>query len=444
MKAKDIMNCFFDECLISDSVGTVKNRMLEKQSDFVLVVDKHGKYMGIIYAHSIFKLKNMSHLCTEVFEQIPSILEEDDLKLVHESYKSVIPIVNREQYPVGVISMGEIFDLWQSQQKENSFQKKVPSNRSAKYTIDDIVGHSHAVMSLKESIISAAKVKSTVLIMGETGVGKELVAQAIANLSARRFKPFVRLNCAAIPESLLESELFGYEAGAYTGALKGGNQGKFEIADGGTILLDEIGDMQLIMQAKILRTLQEREIEKIGGRYPVPIDVRIIAATHADLERMMHHNTFRSDLYYRLNVIPIHIPPLREHTEDIEDLFFKFMEKCSREMEMETPILEDGVFEMLSNYHWPGNIRELKNLVEMLAASSNGRITKGMLSSYFSDKMDLGNLNENHLKLNAFEAERELILKYLKMHDNNKNKVADVLGISRSTLYNKLKRYQIK
>ncbi|MBF4695586.1 sigma-54 interaction domain-containing protein [Fusibacter ferrireducens] len=444
MKAKDIMNCFFVECLISDSADTIKNKMLEAQSDFALVVDKHGKYMGIIYANAVFRWHNMSHSCADLFEAMPSILEDADLKAVHDNYKSVIPVVNKDQYPVGIIQMKEIFDLWQSEQKENNYQKKGPSSRSAKYTIDDIVGHTHAIMSLKERIISAAKVKSTVLIMGETGVGKELVAQAIANLSARRFKSFVRINCAAIPESLLESELFGYEAGAYTGALKGGNLGKFEIADGGTILLDEIGDMQLVMQAKILRVLQEREIEKIGGRYPIPVDVRIIAATHADLDRMMNENTFRHDLYYRLNVIPIHIPPLRDHIEDIEALFLYFMEKCSIEMEIEIPTVESGVFEMLSHYHWPGNIRELKNLVEMLAASSNGRITKGMLSSYFTDKMDLHDSNENYLKLNAFEAEREMILKYLKVHDNNKNKVADVLGISRSTLYNKLKRYQIK
>jgi len=386
----------------------------------------------------------MSHSCIEVYEETPAILEDVDLKSVLDTYKSIMPVVNKDNYLVGVIGMAEIFSLWQSEQKENSFQKKVPSNRSAKYTIDDIVGDTHVIMSLKESIISAAKVKSTVLIMGETGVGKELVAQAIANLSARRFKPFVRINCAAIPESLLESELFGYEAGAYTGAVKGGNSGKFEIADGGTILLDEIGDMQLIMQAKILRVLQEREIEKIGGRYPIPIDVRIIAATHADLERMIQNNTFRKDLYYRLNVIPIHIPPLREHIEDIEALFTYFMDKCSEEMDIRKPLVEPGVFEMLSSYQWPGNIRELKNLVEMLAASSNGKITKGMLSSYFTDKMDLDDSSENYLKLNAFEAERELILKYLKIYDNNKNKVADVLGISRSTLYNKLKRYHIK
>lgn len=444
MKAKDIMNCFFDECLLSDSIDTVRKQMLEKQSDYILAVDKHGKYKGMVYSHSILRLNNASHICADVYEETPPITEDVHLKAVQMMHKSVIPVVNKDDFPVGVIGLEEIFGLWQSEQKENNYQKKMPSNKSAKYTIDDIVGNTPAIMGLKERIISAAKVKSTVLIMGETGVGKELVAQAIANLSARRFKPFVRINCAAIPESLLESELFGYEAGAYTGAQKGGNLGKFEIADGGTILLDEIGDMQLIMQAKILRVLQEREIEKIGGRFPIPVDVRIIAATHADLERMMNEHTFREDLYYRLNVIPIHIPPLREHVEDLEDLFLNFMDKCALEMEIPTPKVEPGVFEMLSHYHWPGNIRELKNLVEMLAASSNGRITKGMLSAYFTDKMDLSDSNENYLKLSAFESERELILKHLKIHDNNKNKVADVLGISRSTLYNKLKRYHIR
>lgn len=444
MKAKEIMNCFFEECLISDSVTAARSFMLERSTDYLVVVDKMGKYKGLIHASAIIKKNAINQVCGDLLEEVRAFDEDQDLKGLQETPKSMIPIVNRAGYPVGVIGFEEVFNLWLNDQKEGNFQKKSAGNRSAKYTIDDIVGHSHIIMSLKESIISAARVKSTVLIIGETGVGKELVAQAIANLSARRFKPFVRINCAAIPESLLESELFGYESGAYTGALKGGNPGKFEVADGGTILLDEIGDMQLIMQAKILRVLQEREIEKIGGRYPIPVDVRVIAATHADLEKMMSENRFRQDLFYRLNVIQIHIPPLRDHTEDIEDLFHHFMLKYTAEMGVDMPIVEEGVYDMLCSYHWPGNIRELKNAVEMFAASSNGRITKGMLSSYFTDKMEVDTSSGNYLKLNAFEAERDMILKYLKLHDNNKNKVADVLGISRSTLYNKLKKYHIK
>ncbi|MDK2867904.1 MAG: hypothetical protein PWP51_2253 [Clostridiales bacterium] len=444
MKAKDIMNCFFEECCTTDHVGYVKNMMIEKQSDFAVVVDREGRYKGVLYARDIFNTSIEGKTCHEIMTEVRAVGEEQALELINDDYKSFIPVINRTGYPVGIITLEEIFSLWRTEKKEPAFQRKTPNNRTAKYTIDDIIGNSHVVMSLKESILSAARVKSTVLILGETGVGKELVAQAIANLSARRFKPFVRINCAAIPENLLESELFGYEAGAYTGALKGGNQGKFEIADGGTIFLDEIGDMQLLMQAKILRVLQEREIEKIGGRYPIPVDVRVIAATHADLERMIEHREFRQDLYYRLNVIPIHIPPLRDHVEDIEPLFNHYISLYANEMGLTAPNVEHGVYEMLKAYHWPGNVRELKNLVEMLIASNSGRIAKGMLSSYFSDKLEYEQQDENYLKLNSIEAEREMILKYLKMHDNNKNKVADVLGISRSTLYNKLKRYQIK
>jgi transcriptional regulator with PAS, ATPase and Fis domain len=438
------MNCFFEECCTTDHVGYVKNLMIEKQSDFAIVVDREGRYKGVIYSRTIFSTVVEGRTCLEIMEEIKAIGEEQELQLINDDYKSFMPVINRMGYPVGIITLEEIFSLWRNEKKEQPFQKQTPHNRTAKYTIDDIIGNSHTIMSLKESILSAARVKSTVLILGETGVGKELVAQAIANLSARRFKPFVRINCAAIPENLLESELFGYESGAYTGALKGGNQGKFEVADGGTIFLDEIGDMQLLMQAKILRVLQEREIEKIGGRYPIPVDVRVIAATHSDLERMIERREFRQDLYYRLNVIPIHIPPLRDHAEDIEALFNHYIGLYAAEMGMATPNVEHGVYEMLKAYHWPGNIRELKNLVEMLIASNSGRIAKGMLSSYFSDKLEYESQDENYLKLNSIEAEREMILKYLKMHDNNKNKVADVLGISRSTLYNKLKRYQIK
>ena len=444
MKAKSIMDCFFEECYVSETVGNLKNRMIDKQLAFAIAVDRDGKYRGIISINSLLQSHSDVRNCSEFIEDVQAIEENQLLQNISEHYKYVMPVVNSQNYPVGYISFEQMFGLWKNERREQPYIKQSTNKRTAKYTIDDIVGNSHTTMSLKESILSAAKVKSTVLILGETGVGKELVAQAIANLSARRFKPFVRINCAAISENLLESELFGYESGAYTGALKGGNVGKFEIADGGTIFLDEIGDMQLLMQAKILRVLQEREIEKIGGRYPIPIDVRIIAATHADLEMMIETKTFRQDLYYRLNVIPIYIPPLRDHTEDIEQLFGHYIDHYAKELEMEKPTVEYGVIDMLKGYQWPGNIRELKNLVEMLMASSNGRITKGILSSYFSDKLEFEDMNESHLKVNALEAEREMILKYLKMHDNNKHKVADVLGISRSTLYNKLKRYHIK
>jgi two-component system nitrogen regulation response regulator NtrX len=230
---------------------------------------------------------------------------------------------------------------------------------------ESLIGESPAMKNLKETIEIVSKVDSTVLIIGESGTGKELVARSIHRLSKRADKPFVDINCAAIPDNLIESELFGYEKGAFTGATKG-KKGKFEIADEGTLFLDEIGDMPMLAQSKLLRVLEERKISRIGSVDNIPVDVRVIAATNKNLEEEVKRGNFREDLFYRINVVPIYVPPLRERGEDIIILAEHFLSAFSKDYKREKPELSDDVKEIMLGYSWPGNVRELKNLMERL------------------------------------------------------------------------------
>ncbi|MGI6552605.1 MAG: sigma-54 interaction domain-containing protein [Bacillota bacterium] len=282
---------------------------------------------------------------------------------------------------------------------------------------------------------------STVLITGESGTGKEILARAIHANSNRSQEHFVTINCGAIPETLLESELFGYEEGAFTGAKKGGKLGKFEIANGGTIFLDEIGDMPLHLQVKLLRVLQEKVIERVGGSFSVPIDVRVIAATHRDLEEQAQQNQFRWDLYYRLNVIPLHIPPLRERQEDIMMLAKYFLEIYNHKINKKIKYFAKETENLLLNYEWPGNVRELSNAVEyavnmetsaiLSARNLPPRLRMRASTSQYIEK-------DNGLK----KMERDLIADALAKYGistEGKKRVAESLGISLATLYRKLK-----
>ncbi|MBP2667340.1 MAG: domain S-box protein, partial [Firmicutes bacterium] len=310
--------------------------------------------------------------------------------------------------------------------------------------INDIAGQSKPILLMKEQILAAAKTKSTIMLLGETGTGKELVAHSIHRLSTRRHNAFIRINCAAIPDNLLESELFGYDSGAFTGASKGGQIGKFEMADGGTIFLDEIGDMPMSLQSKILRVLQEKEIEKVGGRAPIPVDVRVIAATHRNLLQLVNERKFREDLYYRLHVIPIQLPPLRDRREDIPLLVDYFLTKQAMEMDIEKPPIERECLMSLIGYDWPGNVRELFNILEMTLSMASGTITQSMLPSPLkSDRSVEMNEPAPVLRNLSDNVEKAAILQALDDYAGNKSKVCEALGISRSSLYSKLKKYQI-
>ena len=321
----------------------------------------------------------------------------------------------------------------------------------SKYGIDNIIGHSKAVQILKMEILSAARTASSVLIEGETGVGKELVAHSIHSLSDRRKNSFVRVNCSAIPENLMESEFFGYEGGAFTGAQRGGKAGKFERASGGSLFLDEIGELPLHMQPKFLRALQEQEIERVGGNKVIPIDTRIIAATNIPLEDLVHKKTFREDLYYRLNVIRISVPPLRQRKEDIPLLVEDTINRLNLRLSLEITGVDDKVYEMLMNYEWPGNIRELQNTVE----SAMNRAYEGILGVEHFDFMKRRSVKAAEilvqketdnfippLRALSPQEEYERIQKAIASCGGEKKKAAKLLGISRSTLYEKLKKYQ--
>lgn len=315
-----------------------------------------------------------------------------------------------------------------------------------------IVGNSEIMRDALVMAYKAAKTQSTVLIMGESGTGKEMVAKAIHEAGPRALKPFVKVNCGAIPANLLESELFGHEQGAFTGAIKR-KIGKFELANGGTIFLDEIGDMPLEMQVKLLRVLQEKEFERVGGNETIQCSLRIIAATHRDLEELIEEGRFREDLYYRLNVVPVNLPPLRERIEDISSLCQYFAEKIEGKTGIPKKAFHQEVINAFQGYQWPGNVRELENLIERLMVLVDGeQITLMDLPSHVSHTYDarfqpikkhsLVNLGDNGEIATMDEYEKEIIQKALDQFGSF-NRAAKALGITHKTVASKARKYHI-
>lgn len=378
-------------------------------------------------------------------------------------------------------------------------------NTDYRMTVDDIIGESESIIRVKKNALKAAESSSTILITGESGTGKEMFARAIHFHSSRGDRPFITINCAAIPEELLESELFGYEEGAFTGAKKGGKLGMFERANKGTIFLDEIGDMSIHLQAKLLRVLQEKEIQKVGGKSGVKVDVRIISATNKNLPELVKNGMFREDLYYRLNVLPIELPSLKERKGDIPLLVDYMVKVYSKKLDKNISGVSEEVLNMLEEYNWPGNIRELQNVIEFCINMTNGNIindinilrnrfrieeenlkisrnsihSKKTFNNNFLDKecsicpkdnldTERSLVNKNivcscsiinkdtevdnkkksdkpvFLKLDDIEKnEIKKALDYYKPYKNDKDKVAAVLGISKATLYRKIKKYNL-
>ncbi|GAB6157179.1 sigma 54-interacting transcriptional regulator [Desulfotomaculum varum] len=314
--------------------------------------------------------------------------------------------------------------------------------------INQIKGASSKIIELKNQALRVAQSNSTVLIIGESGTGKELFARAIHYASPRQDKPLVIVNCGAIPETLLESELFGYEEGAFTGARKGGRPGKFELADGGTIFLDEIGDLPLHLQVKLLHVLQRKQVERVGGNKVIPVDVRVIAATNRNLEAMCANGEFREDLYYRLSVIPFTVPPLRERREDIEILMDHFLQKYCHLMAKPIRGFSEDIRKAFLAYHWPGNIRELENAVEYAV---NMEASEYICLDSIPAKIRSFWLRRDHTRqINLEEQikhyEKQLLLGYLKQVKDGKLNFTDLpaaLGISRATLYRKLKQHRL-
>ncbi|MFZ5968045.1 MAG: sigma 54-interacting transcriptional regulator [Bacillota bacterium] len=326
------------------------------------------------------------------------------------------------------------------------YKDELKKERSAKYNFDSIIGVSDKLQESKYMAEKAAKSNSIVLIRGESGTGKELFAHAIHDLSSRSTEPFVKVNCAAIPAELLESELFGYEEGAFTGAKRGGKIGKFELANKGSIFLDEIGDMPLNMQAKLLRVLQEKEFERVGGVKNIEIDVRIIAATNRDLEKMIEEGTFREDLYYRLNVMSILVPPLRERPEDLKPIIRHLLVKISQQLGNYVTEISAQAVECLLQYNWPGNVRELHNVLERAInlVDSGNEIQVNHLPMYMRKNRNyVHHAGKRELKDILEEAEKEAIMDCLNETAGNKTETAKILNISRSSLYEKMWKYGI-
>lgn len=308
---------------------------------------------------------------------------------------------------------------------------------------DDFVCQSKSMQQVIDIALRVARVDSTVLILGASGVGKEVIARFIHNSSVRVGEPFIKVNCAAIPESLIESELFGYEKGSFTGALKEGKAGLFEAAGKGSIFLDEIGEMQPYLQAKLLRVLQDMELTRVGGHKPIKIKARIITATNQNLKEMVKAGSFRADLYYRLNVLPITIPPLTKRVEDIDPLVIFFLNKFNKKYKTEKSITDDAM-EILRNYSWPGNVRELENFIErMIALKTETVITKNDIEELIVMHQSGGEDKNVRLSLkeNLERVEKEMIFDAIGKYQTTR-KAAQALGIDQSTLVRKMAKYK--
>ncbi|MEK7774679.1 MAG: sigma-54 dependent transcriptional regulator [Candidatus Zixiibacteriota bacterium] len=322
---------------------------------------------------------------------------------------------------------------------ENSQLKKDIASR-----YQNIIGKSRIMKEVFELIESVANARSTVMITGPSGTGKEMVARAIHQSSSRRNGPFIKLNCAALPETLVEAELFGYEKGAFTDAKKT-NRGRFELADNGTLLLDEISEMPLNLQSKLLRVIQEREFERIGSSQTISVDVRLIATSNRNLKEFIAAGRFREDLFFRLNVIPIHLPSLEERKEDIPLLVEHFIAKYNKENSKKVAGVEEEVMSLFMGYHWPGNIRELENLIERAVVTSRSEY---LTDDDFPAELSLGRAGDGvadlKIPMKLEDGSRYLILKTLEKFKGNKTKAADALGITTRTIRNKLAEYRVQ
>jgi DNA-binding NtrC family response regulator len=327
---------------------------------------------------------------------------------------------------------------YQDSQREN---KRLRSELQDKYSFNNMIGKAHNMEQVFDLIDTVADSRATVLVTGESGTGKELVARALHYNSSRRSAPFIRLNCAALPKDLMESELFGHEKGAFTGAIKQ-TRGRFEMADGGTLLLDEISEIDPALQAKLLRVLQEREFERIGSTQTIKVDVRIVATTNRDLQKEVEAGNFREDLYYRLNVIEMGLPPLRERTEDIPALVQNFVSKYNEENGKRITGVADETLDALLAYDWPGNIRELENYTERAVVVARG---EALAPDDYPQRLTSGPQGRDdggiHVGMTVHEMERRLIMKTLESCQGNRTEAAGMLGISTRTLRNKLHEY---
>ena len=435
-----------EETLIQIFNNMTKGVIVSDCNDVILMINNIG----------LKKLKLTSSALgknVKLINQNETIMNEEVFKLFIENNEynvagKIIPLALPNNKKANAFLFDDI-------QKINNSIVEI-ANADNTITLDNIIGISHATLQLKENIKKVADSTSTVLITGESGTGKELVARSLHNQSNRKDKPFVVINCSAIPDTLLESELFGYVKGAFTGANQNGRMGKFELANNGVIFLDEIGDMPLYLQAKLLRVIQDKKIERIGSNKSIDLNIRIIAATNVNLLKNIKEKKFRNDLFYRLNVIPISILPLRERKEDIIPIINNLIYKYNKISDKFVHTIEKDALKVLTEYNWPGNVRELENVIELMINMSDedGIITKKMLPENILNNSEKNSSLANEITfkediaLDDFEnIEKKYIEKALSIYGNNtdgKKFISDKMNIGLTTLYRKMKKYNIK
>lgn len=463
---KDIYKNFIGQLDSDMEYALLLKTVMETTDDALVYVDKNGyiKLFNQSYADFLeIKIEDA------IGKHVTEVIENTRMHIVAESgipeYEDVqkikgqnmiatrIPVFVNGQVvgAVGKVLFKDINELKYLYKKVSRIEKELKLYKnefsianSARYNLNDIIGQSKSIVELKDFTRKIAKTNSNVLILGESGTGKELFAHAIHNNSHRAKYPFIKVNCAAIPYELLESELFGYEEGSFTGAKRGGKIGKIQAADGGTIFLDEIGELPLNMQVKLLRFIQDKEIQKIGSIHSEKVDVRIIAATNKNLEEMIEDGLFRLDLYYRLNVVTIKIPPLRRRREDIELISRNLIDKISRKNNIRVEGISDDALEYLKKYDWPGNIRELENIIERAINILDGESMIKPKHLPFNIRRVMKNKVVRELKEVVEEAEKQAIIDSLIVSKGNRTLAAKNLGISRTSLYEKMAKYNIK
>ena len=424
--------------------------IIELLDEGILVIARNGiiRMMNRIAAHI------MGLQAPETGKNIKALIGESSLPLFRELLETVVPVRDREGrfeflthgkaclYSVlPVADTDDVIFVFKESQKVRKLAVRMTGNR-ATYTFDDIIGRSPKLRKAISEAQAVAPRSSTVLLLGESGTGKELFAQSIHNAGEHASGPFITVNCGAIPRDLLESELFGYEYGAFTGASKSGKPGKFELASGGTIFLDEIGEMPLDAQVALLRLLQNGEVTRVGGSVSRKVDVRVIAATNRNLEHMMKEGTFREDLFYRLNVYPIVIPPLREREGDIRLLSEHFLKTFDRKLNKDVASMDEKVISSMEGYFWPGNVRELENVMERMVHLAKGQIismTDVPEIITVKNEADRKNDDDATLEGHRHSAEAQHVRKMLLENGGNVRKTAEALGLSRPYVYSKMK-----
>lgn len=434
-----------------DNISKIFATMIDNMDQGVLVVDDENrvqfvnqtalKTLGVVQNNIIGKPVRFRPL---TFES----------NFTHGHMQHIVSWDDKSELIIGQLHniQGRQLFLMAFHQSHTSFSV---ANASDEPHIEQLVGECRVMRQLKRLISRIAPSPSSVMVVGESGTGKEVVARAIHKLSGRRNKPFIAINCAAIPEQLLESELFGYVKGAFTGASANGKTGLIQAANTGTLFLDEIGDMPLMLQAKLQRAIEAREILPIGASSPIQVDIRIISATNQNLAQFIAEGKFREDLFYRLNVIPITLPPLRERQEDIELLVHYFLHLHTRRLGSVYPGIAPDVVEILRKHRWPGNLRELSNLMEYLVnvvpsgeVIDSTLLPPNLLNNGTTEQSDVTEVSEAHLSLDDAggtaleEMEKQMIREALSRH-NSKKEVADELGIGIATLYRKIKKYEL-